>query len=152
MYEARGGSDAAQNTDRRIRVLLADDSAIVRRGIRQLLSTQSEIEIVGESVNFAQTVQMARALSPQVLVLDLHLPDDDNMTVQEIESLLDRGLQVLAISVWNPQESAELAEGLGAAAFLDKANLADTLIPTVMQLGRKRIIAESGDLDHEKEV
>jgi DNA-binding NarL/FixJ family response regulator len=121
-----------------VKVLLADDSEIVRRGIRQLLSAQIDIEIVGESCDFAQTIQMMRDFHPRAVIMDLHMPDGNKVTPQEVRSNLNHGVQVLAISIWNDEESKELAESLGAAVFLDKMNLASTLVPTIMQLSRER--------------
>jgi DNA-binding NarL/FixJ family response regulator len=141
MVDARVSSTALQNGDTSIKVLLADDSVIVRRGIRQLLSTRREIEIVGESTNFAQTIQMKKALNPHVVLLDLHMPDEKNVSSQEVKSHLTRGSKVLAISLWTDEDSRELAERLGAADFLDKMNLAYTLIPAIMQLKHVRSAA-----------
>lgn len=134
-------SSALQNSNMSIKVLLADDSEIVRRLIRHLLSAQTRIEIVGEAANFAQTIQMASDLEPQVIVMDLHMPDEHNVTLQQVKSHLNRGSQVLAISVCNDEESRELAENVGAAVFLDKMDLSLTLIPTIMQLKRERTAA-----------
>jgi DNA-binding NarL/FixJ family response regulator len=53
------GSNVLQSSDTSIRILIADDSEIVRRGIRQLLLAQPEIAIVGEANNFARVIQMA---------------------------------------------------------------------------------------------
>jgi hypothetical protein len=58
MSDGLVSSNALQNGDNSIKVRLADDSEIMRRGNRQLLAAHSEIEVVGESVNFAQTVQL----------------------------------------------------------------------------------------------
>jgi DNA-binding NarL/FixJ family response regulator len=124
-----------------IKVLLADDSEIVRRAIRQVLSTRSEIEIVGEAADFAQTVLMANSLEPQVVVLDLHMPDETKITSQHLKSHLNQGAQLLAISFSNDEESKKLAENLGAAVLLDKMALGDTLIPTILQLCQKRAAA-----------
>lgn len=135
---SQGGSDDLQNNDKPVRILVADDSEVVRRGIRQLLSNQSEIAIVGEAVSFAQVLQMASDLAPHMIVLDLHMPDEINVTPQELKSRLHPGSQVLATSVWNDEDTRELAESMGAAVFLDKIDLARTLIPTIMQLKRAR--------------
>jgi two-component system response regulator DevR len=137
MSEIQAGSGALHSSAP-IKILLADDSEIVRRGIRQLLAAQSEIEIVGEAADFAQTIRMTSELNPQVVVLDLHMPDEYKITPQEVKSRLNHGLQVLGISIWNDEHSKELAECLGVAVLLDKMNLADTLIPTIMQLERAR--------------
>jgi two-component system response regulator DevR len=137
----RGRSSAFQNSDIPIKILLADDSKVVRRGIRQLLSAQTEIAIVGEAASFAQTIQMASDLRPQVIVMDLHMPDDIAITPEEVKSRLSNDFRVLAISVWNDEDTKELAENLGAAVLLDKMDLASTLVPTIMQLKRARSAA-----------
>jgi two-component system response regulator DevR len=121
-----------------IKILLADDSEIVRRGIRQLVAAQTEIQIVAETANFAQTIQMANDLKPRVIVMDLHMPDEFIVTPQDMKSLLNHGSQLLAISLWNDEDAKELAESFGATILLDKMDLANTLIPTIMQLGRKQ--------------
>jgi len=130
-------SDALQSNHIPVKVLVADDSKIVRRGIRQLLAAQTGIEIVAECSDFAQTIQMTKDLSPQVIVIDLHMPDENRITPQELKSRLDHDAPILAISVWNDEDAKQLAANLGAAVLLDKMNLASTLIPTIMQLSRQ---------------
>ncbi|HEY2548188.1 MAG TPA: response regulator transcription factor [Candidatus Acidoferrum sp.] len=130
------GFNPLQNNCDLIKILLADDSEIVRRGIRQLLAAQSEIQIVGEAVDFAQTIRMTTDLNPQVVVLDLHMPDENNIAPEEIKSRLSHGSRVLAISIWNDEENKELAASLGAAILLDKMNLATTLVPAIIDLQR----------------
>jgi DNA-binding NarL/FixJ family response regulator len=141
MAKVQASFNAFQNSRSSIKILLADDSEIVRRGIRQLLAAQTEIEIVGEAANFAQTIRMTRDLNPQVVILDLHMPDENNMRPQEVKSLVSLGSQLLAISIWNEVDSKELAESLGADVLLDKMNLATTLIPTILHLKHKNDMA-----------
>jgi DNA-binding NarL/FixJ family response regulator len=136
-----GGSNAIQKSDGAIKILVADDSEVVRRGIRQLLTAQTEIAIVGEAANFVQTIQLASDLEPRVIVMDLHMPDGDSITPHEVKAHLNHSSQVLAISLWNDEDTKELAESVGAAILLDKMNLASTLIRTIMQLGRERSVA-----------
>jgi DNA-binding NarL/FixJ family response regulator len=127
----------SQNSALSIKVLVADDSEIIRRGIRQLLATETEIEIVAEAVDFAQTIQMVNDLKPRVIVMDLHMPDELNISAEDIKSQLNHGSQLLAISLSNHEETKGLAESYGASVLLDKMNLADTLAPTVVLLGRR---------------
>ena len=81
---------------------------------------------------------MTSELHPQVVVLDLHMPDEYKVPPQEVKARLKHGLQVLGISIWNDEHSKELAERLGVSVLLDKMDLANTLIPTIMQLERAR--------------
>jgi DNA-binding NarL/FixJ family response regulator len=130
----QSGSNALLNSDTSIKILVADDSEPVRRGIRQLLSAQNEIAIVGEAANFAQTIQMARDLEPHVIVLDLHMPDEREISPEDFKSCLNHGLQVIGISLADDEETKALAQSFGARVLLDKMNLASTLIPAIMQL------------------
>jgi len=118
----------------RIRVLLADDSEITRRAIRGLLEAQPEVELVGEAVDFAQTIEMANDLKPQVIVMDLHMPDETKITPQDLKSQLNQDSLLLAISLWDDVDTKALADRLGAAILLDKKDLGNELFPTIMQL------------------
>ena len=120
-----------------IKVLLADDSSIVRRAIRRVLDTQPEIELVGEAADFAQAIQMTHDLTPDIIVMDLHMPDENRVDPLEVKSKLNHGVRTLAISMWNDEDAQILAHLLGAVSLLDKAYLGTRLVPAIMQLGCK---------------
>jgi DNA-binding NarL/FixJ family response regulator len=138
MFQAVASSNTVQSNDLSITVLLADDSEIVRKGIRQLLATQSEIEIVAEAADFAQTIQLANDLKPRLIVMDLHMPEELRATSLNIKSHLNCGSEILAISLSNDEDTMALARSIGATVLLDKISLADTLIPTIVRLGQRR--------------
>jgi chemotaxis response regulator CheB len=117
-----------------IKVLVADDSDIVRRGIRHILEAQPEVELVGEAADFGETIQMTNDLKPQVIVMDLHMPNETKVAPLDVKSHLNDGSLLLAISFWNEEEAKALAESFGAVALLDKTELSNKLIPTIMQL------------------
>jgi DNA-binding NarL/FixJ family response regulator len=117
-----------------IKVLLADDSDLVRRGIRNLLRSQPEIELVGEAADFRQTIQLLNELKPQVVVLDLHMPEGPEATLLDVKLHLHHDSRVLPMSVGNDPETKALAESLGTLPLLDKMELCDKLIPTIIQL------------------
>ncbi len=68
------GSADASPPSRRIRILIADDHAVVRTGLRMFLATHPEMEVVGEAASAAQTLEMAERLLPDVVLLDLVMP------------------------------------------------------------------------------
>lgn len=78
-----------------ISVLIADDTALMREAIARLLSREPNIELVGEAINFAQTLRLTTALKPDLLLLDLHMPDqrqyppDPYLTRHEASGLVD---------------------------------------------------------------
>jgi len=118
-----------------IKVLLADDSALVRRAIRQILSDEPQIALIGEATDFAQTIEMIHELQPHLVVLDLHMSDDRRISPPEFKTRVSSAsTRVLAISVWNDDESRALAESFGAARLLDKVNLGTHLIAAILQL------------------
>ena len=119
-----------------ITVLLADDTAIMRTAIRHLLDEQPEIELVGEAANFNQIVALTQALKPHVVIFDLHMPNDNSrLTAAEVRNFLQSSAAwILAISVWNDDDTRALARSFGANTLLDKLRLNQELIPTVMNL------------------
>jgi DNA-binding NarL/FixJ family response regulator len=115
-------------------VLLADDSEILRRAIRSLLEEQPEIALVGEAKSFAEMIKMTNDLQPEVIVMDLHMKDEMVFEPEVVKSQLSCSeTRIVAISMWNDEESKTLAETFGAYTLLDKANLADYLVPAIRQ-------------------
>ena len=118
-----------------ITVLVADDAEVVRRELRWLLTQLPTIKLVGEAADFAQLVQMARELKPQIIVMDLHMVGWEHSSgCRQLKSCLDCGAQLLAVSFSNDEEAKALAEDLGAVRLLDKMNLYSELVPTIVQL------------------
>jgi chemotaxis response regulator CheB len=76
---------------------------------------------------------MANALTPHVIVMDLHMPDSNSVNPLSVKSQLNRGARTLAISIWTDEDAQALAWMLGAVTLLDKAKLASTLIPAIVQ-------------------
>src|SRR5207302_5696876 len=70
-------------TKQQIRVLLADDHAIFRDGLRKLLESDEDIAIVGEAQNGAEGIKLLTKLKPDILLLDLRMPDKDGLAVLE---------------------------------------------------------------------
>jgi DNA-binding NarL/FixJ family response regulator len=121
-----------------IKVVLADDTAVMRKAILSVLGHEPEIEVVGQAENFAQTLSMTRKFKPQVVILDLHMPDSAYLTPMNVsEGLRAYAASVLAISVWDDDDTRALAESYGAMALLDKMRLGQELIPTVLKLGSR---------------
>jgi DNA-binding NarL/FixJ family response regulator len=117
-------------------VLLADDADFVRSAIKRLLEVQPKIKLLGEAVSFSQTLQMAADLKPDVVLLDLHMPDELQFSPAHVRSQLsEAGAQVVAISIWTDDEAHALAASYGAVALLDKATIASGLIDAILGLG-----------------
>lgn len=128
------------NSHTPIRVLLADDSDVMRRAIRLLLESHTEITLVGEALDFVQAIQMTNELKPQVILMDLHMPKGRYLDVKSHLNLSTS--QLLAISLSNDEEATILAQSFGATALLDKADLYNALVPAIMKLNLPDVTAD----------
>ncbi|WP_328529620.1 response regulator transcription factor [Nocardioides sp. NBC_00368] len=113
-----------------IRVLLADDHAAIRAGLRMLLATAGDIEVVGEAADGATAVANARALRPDVVLMDVRMPGTDGVTATR--QVVDEGLaDVLVLTTFDLDEYVFGALRAGAAGFLLKSAEASALIDAV---------------------
>jgi DNA-binding NarL/FixJ family response regulator len=115
-----------------IKVLIADDSRIILPAIRRELSAEPLIEVVAEASTFAETMQMINDFKPDVLLLDLYMPERRDFTPDFVKSQLVSVNCVLAMSFSNDSEAKALAERYGAVSLLDKMNLVAELVPAIL--------------------
>jgi len=71
-----------------ITVLLADDNAVIRKAIGDLLKGEPEIKVVAEAVSFTQAMDLATKLRPRIVILDLHMDDQRGVTPTQVRSCL----------------------------------------------------------------
>ena len=116
-----------------VRVLLADDSEIMRRAIQQFLRDRPELELVGQAADFSEAIAMTGSVKPDVLILDLRMAEKAN---GELRALRDRltALRLVAISAAAGDEIRALAIKVGADAFIDKMEMYDKLAPAILDL------------------
>jgi DNA-binding NarL/FixJ family response regulator len=111
-----------------IRVLLADDDRLVRSGLRVLLSTEDDMTVVGEAGNGHQAVTLARELEPDVVVMDVRMPELDGVgATREIVSWARRP-RVLVLTTFDLDEVVDDALDAGADGFLLKRATPEQLI------------------------
>jgi chemotaxis response regulator CheB len=115
-----------------IRVLVADDNDTLRSVIVRVLKEDADLRVVGEATTFAQTVELTTALKPDVLLLDLLMPDENAFSPGDLKLQLLHGAGcILAMSIWNGDDARARADSLGAKALLDKGRLLPDLIPSI---------------------
>lgn len=123
-----------------IRVMIADDHAVVRQGLRFLLEQQPDIEIVGESKDGAQTLALATQLLPDLLLLDLLMPKMDGLTVLREIKRLTPSVQVIILTSYYEDEQIFGAIKAGALSYLLKDVSPEDLIKAVYAAARGEAI------------
>ena len=125
-----------------IRVLLADDQALVRAGFRALLDAQDGIEVVGEAGDGEQAVRLARQLTPDVVLMDIRMPGTDGLaaTRQIAANGQLAGVRVVILTTFELDEYVFEAIRSGASGFLVKDTEPDELVQAV------RVVADGDAL------
>ena len=121
---------------KKINVLLADDHTVVRQGLRLLLDGEADMTVVGEADNGLQTVQMARKLRPDVVVLDVAMPHLNGL---EVTRRITRDLpdtRVLILSSYSDEEYVRQLTEQGACGYLVKQTAANDLIKAIREAHR----------------
>lgn len=122
-----------------VRILIADDNQMVRRGLAGLLSNEKNIEICGEATNAAETLQMASELRPEVILLDVSMPDSNGL---ETARLLRERLPESKILIVSQHDAKQLLPGAlkaGADGCVDKGRLFSDLLPALRSVAETDI-------------
>ena len=114
-----------------IRVLLVDDHAMVRRGMRDFLSLHDDLEIVGEAADGAAAIEQAAALRPDVVVMDLLMPGVDGIDATASIKAADPDVEIVAITSFVEEARIVAALEAGASGFLLKDAEADELAAAI---------------------
>ncbi|GLZ79993.1 DNA-binding response regulator [Actinorhabdospora filicis] len=115
-----------------IRVLLADDQALVRTGFRMILENAGDMEVVGEAGDGAEAVAMAEALSPDVVLMDIRMPVLDGVEATRRVT----GAKVLVLTTFDLDEYVYASLRAGASGFLLKDTLAPDLLSAIRVVAR----------------
>jgi DNA-binding NarL/FixJ family response regulator len=119
-----------------IRIVIAEDQALVRRGAAMLLSMEPDMEVVGQARNGVEAVELAQTLRPDVILMDLHMPLKGGVAAtREITRDLPT-CQVLVLTTLNDDETVFEAVRAGAHAYLLKDADEDELLETIRALRR----------------
>src|ERR1700676_4456260 len=120
----------------RVRILIAEDQALVRRGTTVLLSMEQDMEVVGQACDGIEAVAMAVELRPDVVLMDLHMPRLGGVAAtREITRSLP-GTQVLVLTTLNDDETVFEAVRAGAHGYLLKDVTEQELLDTIRALRR----------------
>lgn len=112
-------------------LVIADDSAAVRKALQNFFAGHPEFQIIGEAQNYAEAISCVSELKPDVLLIDLRMPGMESQAA-ELSKLAEAcGCPVIGMSFAADAEARSLAAAAGAVRLVDKTDLYETLIPTI---------------------
>ena len=119
-----------------IKIIIADDHLIIRQGLRLILETESDFKLVGEASDGAEAVSLCKKLKPDVVLMDLRMPNMDGLTA--IEKLRDEQPKIAVIILTTFNEDELMLRGLqaGARGYLLKDTGRSTLFDTIRAASR----------------
>ncbi len=115
------------------RVLLVDDHAMLRQGLRTVLEGYADIEVVGEATNGEQAVMLAQSLHPEVVIMDINMPGMDGIEATRRLKSERPGTLVIGLSVHNNWQVEQVMREAGAVSFLAKDAAIEQLHATIQQ-------------------
>ncbi len=127
-----------------IRVFIVDDHALVRRGMRMILSGEPDIEVVGDVESGEEAMPLIRKLRPHVVLCDLHLPGLSGLEVTERVIKGDHGTRVIIVSVLEDGPMPKRLLEAGASGYVGKGGDASELLRAIREVARGRRFLASG--------
>ncbi len=131
MAQAKG---TPVTTDRRTRILLVDDHAVVRYGIAQLINKQADLVVCGEEEDAARALGAIEKLKPGLVIVDISLKESSGLELMRNIKARFRGLPMLVVSAHEESVYAEVAFRAGALGYLMKAEALERVIPAIRRV------------------
>lgn len=128
------GRKPLKGGERKIRVVLADDHDVVRKGIAALLLKEGDIEIVGQASNGQQVIELAQQLHPDLILMDVAMPHLDGVEATRILQTEQPGIKIVALSMFDKRDMAEQMLKAGAMLYLNKSDAFEELLGAIRKI------------------
>ncbi|HJQ13847.1 MAG TPA: response regulator [Anaerolineales bacterium] len=122
-------------TGEKIRVMIVDDVSETRENVRKLLQFESDVDVVGVARTGKEAIQLSQDLNPDVVLMDINMPDMDGISATEAIRAKQPAIQVIILSVQGDQNYMRRAMLAGARDFLTKPPMGDELISAIRRAG-----------------
>ena len=117
----------------KIRILIADDHAVVRDGLRSFLMVYDDLEMIGEAKNGEQAIRFCEQMNPDVVLMDLVMPIMDGATATKKIKELNPSIQIIALTSYKERDQVQSVLQAGAIGYLLKDITADELATAIRQ-------------------
>ncbi len=121
---------------KKIRVLIVDDHAVVRDGIRSVLNLQRDMQVVGEAVNGKEALEKTRELVPDVVVMDIVMPVMNGLDAAKEVCQKYKATKVLMLTQYDDEENVIASREAGAVGFIPKAAASSRLLTGIRSVAR----------------
>lgn len=122
------------SADKKIRVLLAEDHAVVRQGLRTLLETEGRFEVVGQAQTGREAVDLAASHQPDVVLMDIAMPILNGLEASRQILTANSKAKILMLSAYSDDEYVERTMAVGAMGFLEKQTSAEILTKAICEV------------------
>jgi len=131
-----------------VRTLIVDDNATFRRRVKEFLASEPDIEVIGEAADGQEAILKARALHPDLVLMDVRMPGTNGLdaTRQLKEEMPE--LRVIILTIYELQEYREAALASGANGYVVKKSLIEELVPVIREVMTRQLNSPS----HERPV
>lgn len=127
-----------------IKILVVDDHALIRKGLKQLLEGRSDMQVTGEAETGLQAISMARKHRYDLILLDIALPDKHGMDVLKQLKSEQPGIKVIVLSMYPEDQYGVRVLKAGAAGYINKQSAPDKLVGAIQQvISGKKYISEN---------
>lgn len=120
-----------EHTGKPIRVLIVDDQELIRRGLRIILSQEADIQVVGQACDGEEAVELARSEQPDVILMDLKMPNMTGVQATRVITSEMRGVQVVVLTTYDTDDLVFDAIRAGAQAYVLKDTGSEELIAII---------------------
>jgi DNA-binding NarL/FixJ family response regulator len=114
-----------------IRVLLVDDQAVVRRGLRVLFRQEPDLQIVGEASTGTEALALVQTLTPDVVLMDIQMPEMDGIEATAALRRVAPQSAVVILSIHDDAQTRVQAQAAGAVAFVEKCGTTEALLAAI---------------------
>jgi DNA-binding NarL/FixJ family response regulator len=141
-HTVKGGMNVSETTINKIKILITDDHAVVREGLSAMLSREKDFEVAGEAANGREAIQKARELKPDMVLMDLRMPEIDGIEAMRQIKTEHPAMQFIILTTYDNDEYIFKGIEAGARAYLLKDAPREDIFKAIRAVNRGESMIE----------